>query len=623
MTQINSAPAAPANGRDETLESVDIAIIGGGLGGLAVAAGLRLRGIDAHVFEAAPKLRNETSTMISLGPNAWVALQELHPDLPADLKRRGVEDCQVITRLRPPPEAGMEPTTIERPPAASRLTTIRWAETQDALALLVLDEVVHCDHPATGYTEEWEEPQEQQQGPQEAAAGAEAAGPGEAAGAAGAAGTGAVGAGAGGRPARSVVVHFRGQPSVRARLVVGADGIFSAIRAAMHPGEPPPRYLGHMNWNCLLHNPGGNTVVDAHKPGQVIFTTDGAVSATERREPSLMSYVCDAGGGYTFWQVRMQFDQPCFTVDLLRQRQRQQEGLQPEEAAAGADADDGGADEGSANVVLGGGGAGRRGRGGMGVPGSKERCLERLKAAGWDWMVPLVAATPEPVIFERALYDRLPLDDWAAPGRRVVLLGDSAHGMHPGPGQGARSAFEDAHQLVLALEALWPDVPAAVERYQQARVVRANRVLAFASESCGLAAVRQAAAPPGLTPAELWERSFEFRAWFDQYPRNMHGDPDAKYWKPPPGSHQGEVAGGVPALGGRGAVAAAAPAGADGEGGDGSAGGGGGGGGGGKDGDGRAVAVRVEAHDGVSDGAATGAVGPMGQGADGVKARGL
>lgn len=24
--------------------------------------------------------------MISLGPNAWVALQELHPDLPADLK---------------------------------------------------------------------------------------------------------------------------------------------------------------------------------------------------------------------------------------------------------------------------------------------------------------------------------------------------------------------------------------------------------------------------------------------------------------------------------------------------------------------------------------------------------
>ena len=270
----------------------------------------------------------------------------------------------MITRLRPPPEAGMEPTTIERPPAASRLTTIRWAEvrcahprtaarllcttqhthththvalerkvlntpsptecvphallrlrarrseltnlhtrtarmhaalhphvlsppalccigfdfpwagtyytpspqlttgistllgsckpspspflptppqTQDALALLVLDEVVHCDHPATGYTEEWEEPQEQQQGPQEAAAGAEAAGPGEAAGAAGAAGTGAVGAGAGGRPARSVVVHFRGQPSVRARLVVGADGIFSAIRAAMHPGEPPPR----------------------------------------------------------------------------------------------------------------------------------------------------------------------------------------------------------------------------------------------------------------------------------------------------------------------------------------------------------------------------------------------
>ncbi len=55
--------------------------------------GLRRRGIDAHVFEAAPKLRNETSTMISLGPNAWVALQELHPDLPADLRYVARSEC--------------------------------------------------------------------------------------------------------------------------------------------------------------------------------------------------------------------------------------------------------------------------------------------------------------------------------------------------------------------------------------------------------------------------------------------------------------------------------------------------------------------------------------------------
>ncbi|KAG2450909.1 hypothetical protein HYH02_004741 [Chlamydomonas schloesseri] len=566
------APKAPARSV-QRLESVDVCIIGGGLGGLALAAGLRLRGIDAHVFEAAPKLRNETSTLISLGPNAWVALEELHPGLPADLKRRGVEDCTTITRLRPPPESGIEPTTLERPGSASRLTTIRWAETQDALALLVPDEVVHCDHPATGYTEEWE-----QQAPAVSPAAYAAAAEGtEAAsgGAAAAEGGGAAEDGAatearssGKGPASSVVVHFRGQPSVRARLVVGADGIFSAVRAAMYPHEPPARYLGHMNWNCLLHNPGGNTVVDAHKPGQVIYTSDGGMGPDKRLEASLIAYMCDAGGGYTFWQVRMQYDQPCFTVDLLRHQQRQQQQQQRQQDGGADDGANGSSsngdnaanednsrvDEGSANVILGGSGAARRGRGGMGVPGSKQRCLDRLKAAGWEWMVPLVAATPESSIFERALYDRLPLDDWAAPGRRVVLLGDSAHGMHPGPGQGARTAFEDAHQLTLALAALWPDVPAAVERYMEARVVRANRIQAFASEHCGLESVRRAAAPPGLTPAELWERSFEFRTWFDQYPRNPHGDPETKWWKPITGKQQ---AGAAEATAGAGAGAAA------------------------------------------------------------------
>lgn len=55
-------------------------------------------------------------------------------------------------------------------------------------------------------------------------------------------------------------IHFRGQPSVRARLAVAADGLRSSMRAALYPNDPGPRYLGHMNWNALLHNPGGNTV---------------------------------------------------------------------------------------------------------------------------------------------------------------------------------------------------------------------------------------------------------------------------------------------------------------------------------------------------------------------------
>eukprot|EP00983_Pelagomonas_calceolata_P028233 884114-Pelagomonas_calceolata.AAC.1 len=40
------------------------AIVGGGLGGLALAAGLQERGFDVQLFEAAPELRTATSTLI-------------------------------------------------------------------------------------------------------------------------------------------------------------------------------------------------------------------------------------------------------------------------------------------------------------------------------------------------------------------------------------------------------------------------------------------------------------------------------------------------------------------------------------------------------------------------------
>ena len=57
-----------SGGSDMAME-VDIAIVGGGLGGLALALGLQERGIQAHIFEKAPKLRVHTGTAISLGLN--------------------------------------------------------------------------------------------------------------------------------------------------------------------------------------------------------------------------------------------------------------------------------------------------------------------------------------------------------------------------------------------------------------------------------------------------------------------------------------------------------------------------------------------------------------------------
>lgn len=72
-----------------------------------------------------------------------------------------------------------------------------------------------------------------------------------------------------------------------------------------------------------------------------------------------------------------------------------------------------------------------------------------------------------------ALFDLDPLTRWG--DGAVTLLGDAAHAMPPFLAQGAAQAIEDA--VVLARElADAPDLPAALRRYEAARVPRTARV---------------------------------------------------------------------------------------------------------------------------------------------------
>lgn len=74
-----------------------------------------------------------------------------------------------------------------------------------------------------------------------------------------------------------------------------------------------------------------------------------------------------------------------------------------------------------------------------------------------------------------ALHVREPMATWSE--GRVTLLGDAAHPMVPFMAQGACMAIEDAVVLTRALEDATPgDVPAALKRYETARIPRTSEV---------------------------------------------------------------------------------------------------------------------------------------------------
>jgi hypothetical protein len=55
--------------RRERILETEVAIVGGGLGGLACAVGLHERGIKTHVFEKATTRRHHSGTAISIAQN--------------------------------------------------------------------------------------------------------------------------------------------------------------------------------------------------------------------------------------------------------------------------------------------------------------------------------------------------------------------------------------------------------------------------------------------------------------------------------------------------------------------------------------------------------------------------
>ena len=180
-----------------------IAIVGGGLGGLAAAHAFNAFGLRAEVFEAAPAL-GEIGAAVNTSPNATKALQAIglgekiaavanvSPDIFTRNMQTG-EPLEFNDRRKEPLRYGAPHYTFHR------------ADLIEALASSLDSASIHLGHRLAAIEER----------------------------------------------GASVVLTFANGAAFEADAVIGADGVRSVIRHALY-GDDNPTYTGQMVWRALL-----------------------------------------------------------------------------------------------------------------------------------------------------------------------------------------------------------------------------------------------------------------------------------------------------------------------------------------------------------------------------------
>ena len=181
-----------------------VAVIGGGLGGAAAALALHRRGLEVEIYEKVPEL-SEIGAGLNLSPNALKAFRYLGVEDAAvdigfqaeDQVIRSYRSGRVLARQRRDGEV------VKR--FGATFLSIHRADLLDIFVAALPDDTVRLDAACT-VTETT--------------------------------GTGAV-------------AHFADGSSVEADIVVGADGIHSAVRSSLF-GDDDSRFTGCICWRGLV-----------------------------------------------------------------------------------------------------------------------------------------------------------------------------------------------------------------------------------------------------------------------------------------------------------------------------------------------------------------------------------
>ncbi|MEV0171125.1 flavin-dependent oxidoreductase [Streptomyces sp. NPDC050803] len=352
-----------------------IVIAGAGIGGLTAALALHARGLTATVLESAPEIRP-----LGVGIN-------IQPVAVAELIALGLGDALAATGI---------PTREHR--YLDRRGATLWTEPRGVAA----------GHPAPQYSIHRGELQQllldavrERLGADAVRTGAEVRGFEQTDG--------------------QVTVRVGDMTTVEASALVGADGLNSAVRAQLHPDEPPLRTTSVRMWRGLTELPefiDGRTMIIAADDRANRIVAYPCSHRHAQRGSVLLNWVCLA------------------SVE--------------------------GGDDGTFEAG----------------PGRLEDLLPHFADWEFDWLDVRATLAASPQILHYPMVDRDPLPSWGE--HRVTLLGDAAHPMYPIGANGASQAIRDG--VALAAQLAEDDDPvAALRRYEDDRrpattaIVHANR----------------------------------------------------------------------------------------------------------------------------------------------------
>ncbi|KAL0018623.1 hypothetical protein WJX79_002055 [Trebouxia sp. C0005] len=216
---------------------VDVAIIGGGPGGLAAAAAVTSafgNTLRVQVYESQKSYQPQGS-VIALAVNCQNALEAIHPSLLSRFTKQGILiheqiHCDITGKVVRATENSDQAISELEQKYRKRPVAIGWHECRQLLFDQLPPGTVEFDKQMTHYEED----------------------------------------------DKGIVLHFdRGQPAVHAKVLVGADGYFSKVRAQCLD-DGPPTFNESVLWRARVGwqegMPGGNSVVKYTLPGMHMWS---------------------------------------------------------------------------------------------------------------------------------------------------------------------------------------------------------------------------------------------------------------------------------------------------------------------------------------------------------------